>query len=302
MRKYLISRDGELLEVSGTSYDHFDNKEVYIIVDDTLKRIFIWNGQSASASKMFLASRAASDLKVNQLRTYIITPIDHGVEIQEFLDSFNEKPLEKKRVVGTNPEAREAAMKRDRIVIEREIDEELNRRTVNKTNRQTQEKHKSTPSILMDLSQQPFQKKSIKQVQETKNQRSSQATAQMYQQTSFIQNQETPPPKRQYDTDRKTRIALEWVVSGLDRRDPDVREELFKRIIQRVDKVELHEMVSLLKIDKYDLVDWIFRLPDRYGLTLKGDIVIIDNTSTIKYIDEILNEFYKLEQSLGLKL
>lgn len=294
MKKYLVNRDGELLEVSGTSYDHLDNNEVYIIVDDSLKRIFIWIGRSASASKMFLASRAASDLKVNQLRTYIITPIDQGVEGQGFLDFVSEKKsLEKKMVVGTNPKAREAAMKRDRIVIEREIDEELNR---DKTKRQTQEKHK--PTILMDFNQ-PSQKKSIKRVQETKNQGPLQTSAQMYQQASFIQNQEIKPPKRQYDTDRKKRITLEWVVAGLDSRDPAVREKLFKRIIQRCDQLEIHDMVSLLKIDKYDLLDWIFRLPDRYGLTLKGDIVKIDNSSTMRYMSEILDEFYKLERSLG---
>ena len=76
-----------------------DQSEVYVIVKEDLRRIFIWNGAYSPTRKKFIASRVASDLQ-NELLTTAhfhrckIISVDQGDEPIEFLSAFGFKSLE----------------------------------------------------------------------------------------------------------------------------------------------------------------------------------------------------------------
>ncbi|MFX0009535.1 MAG: hypothetical protein ACFE9R_04415 [Candidatus Hermodarchaeota archaeon] len=76
-----------------------DQSQVYVIVKEDLRRIFIWNGAYSPTRKKFIASRVASDLQ-NELLTSAhfhrckIISVDQGDEPYEFLSAFGFKSLE----------------------------------------------------------------------------------------------------------------------------------------------------------------------------------------------------------------
>jgi hypothetical protein len=73
--------------------DILDQSQVYVIVKEELRRIFIWNGAYSPTRKKFIASRVASDLQ-NELLTTAhfhrckIISVDQGDEPDEFLSAF----------------------------------------------------------------------------------------------------------------------------------------------------------------------------------------------------------------------
>ena len=76
-----------------------DQSQVYVIVKEDLRRIFIWNGAYSPTRKKFIASRVASDLQNELLITAHfhrckIISVDQGDEPYEFLNAFRFKSLE----------------------------------------------------------------------------------------------------------------------------------------------------------------------------------------------------------------
>ncbi len=78
--------------------------EVVLIVKESIRRIYIWKGIASSVRRKFIASRVASNLqkeltqKGNFHRCKVVS-IDQGDELQEFLDHFNLKSLEKEELL-----------------------------------------------------------------------------------------------------------------------------------------------------------------------------------------------------------
>jgi len=85
--------------------------QVVLIIDEELRRIYIWKGVKSSVRKKFIASRVASELQ-NQLANVAnfhrckVVSVDQGDEPHEFLQSFGfssmkvELPPEKKEVIN----------------------------------------------------------------------------------------------------------------------------------------------------------------------------------------------------------
>jgi hypothetical protein len=76
-----------------------NSTQVYVIVKEDFRRIYIWNGAFSSVRKKFIASRVASDLQ-NELLTAAhfhhckIVSVDQGDEPEDFLNAFGFKPFE----------------------------------------------------------------------------------------------------------------------------------------------------------------------------------------------------------------
>ncbi|UCE14056.1 MAG: hypothetical protein JSV04_02490 [Candidatus Heimdallarchaeota archaeon] len=62
---------------------------VYILLDNTLKKIFLWIGQSADVRSKFIASTAAQKLRNLTGLTYRVITIDQGGESKEFMRALS---------------------------------------------------------------------------------------------------------------------------------------------------------------------------------------------------------------------
>jgi hypothetical protein len=62
---------------------------VYVLMDNALKKIFLWIGQSAGVRSRFIASNAAQKLQRLQGLTYRVVTIDEGVETIEFIQRIS---------------------------------------------------------------------------------------------------------------------------------------------------------------------------------------------------------------------
>jgi len=87
-------------------------KQVVLIVDEELRRIYIWKGTQSSVRKKFIASRIASELQ-NELANVAnfhrckVVSVDQGDEPHEFLDSFGFSSMK----VKISPEIKEMTIK-----------------------------------------------------------------------------------------------------------------------------------------------------------------------------------------------
>jgi hypothetical protein len=87
--------------------------QVVLIVDEELRRIYIWKGTNSSVRKKFIASRVASELQ-NELATIAnyhrckVVSVDQGDEPYEFLNSYGFSsmkvmPLPELKEINENP-------------------------------------------------------------------------------------------------------------------------------------------------------------------------------------------------------
>ncbi|TFG16810.1 MAG: hypothetical protein EU531_05225 [Promethearchaeota archaeon] len=87
-------------------------KQVVLIVDEELRRIYIWKGAQSSVRKKFIASRVASELQ-NELANVAnfhrckVVSVDQGDEPYEFLHSFGFSSMK----VEKAPETKEMTIK-----------------------------------------------------------------------------------------------------------------------------------------------------------------------------------------------
>lgn len=58
---------------------------VYVLLDNTLKKIFLWIGQSAEVRSRFIAANAAQKLQRIKGLTHRVITIDQGEESLEFI-------------------------------------------------------------------------------------------------------------------------------------------------------------------------------------------------------------------------
>lgn len=103
---YALENTGERvkLEISENDFIKKDNQsildpsQVYIIVKEEIRRIYIWKGYESPVRKKFIASRVAAELQ-NELMHHAnfhrckIISVDQGDEPKEFLKNFNIKPI-----------------------------------------------------------------------------------------------------------------------------------------------------------------------------------------------------------------
>lgn len=90
-------RDIQKEEIGGV----FKPDQVYVIVDEPLRRIFIWKGATSPVRKRFISSRVAQDLqgelqKDAGFHRCKIISVEQGDELSEFLKSYNLESMEVK--------------------------------------------------------------------------------------------------------------------------------------------------------------------------------------------------------------
>ena len=78
---------------------HLNPEQVFIIIREDLRRIFIWKGSKSPVRKRFISSRVAQQLQKELMedRRYHrckIVSIDQGDELQEFLNAFKLESME----------------------------------------------------------------------------------------------------------------------------------------------------------------------------------------------------------------
>jgi len=70
-----------------------DNKSVYVLLVNPLKKIFLWIGQSAGVRARFIATNAAQNLQRVKGLTYRVITIDQGDESSEFVEAVTSQIL-----------------------------------------------------------------------------------------------------------------------------------------------------------------------------------------------------------------
>ena len=82
-------------EVSGDLESYNDSSQllkhdsVYVLLDNALKKIFLWIGRSAKVRTRFIATNAAQTLQRLKGLTYRVVTIDQGEESLEFVKSIS---------------------------------------------------------------------------------------------------------------------------------------------------------------------------------------------------------------------
>ncbi len=84
---YEMHEDGtsEQVEVSRQT---LCSENVYCIVDDINKNIYVWIGKNAGVRKKFVGAQTASNLRSEQGTGFRVRPEDEGEESSIFLNSF----------------------------------------------------------------------------------------------------------------------------------------------------------------------------------------------------------------------
>lgn len=80
---YTPSMDGEYVPVSFTSKDLKD-EEVFIILDEYDRHIFIWTGINSSVRKRFISSQIARQIRLEKGMTHRISTEEQGNETKKF--------------------------------------------------------------------------------------------------------------------------------------------------------------------------------------------------------------------------
>ena len=101
---YQVNSDGHWDPVA-FSANNLKPKEVFILVEDSRKEIWIWIGQGADVKTRFISSTAASEIRRLNGLTYRVKTVDQGLEPQIFLDCINSIP--KKGIVPELKTSRE---------------------------------------------------------------------------------------------------------------------------------------------------------------------------------------------------
>jgi hypothetical protein len=91
VKKFTVNDDGTLTPCDVSSLGGLKNNNVYVIVNEGVKKIFIWKGEEAPVRKKFLSAKAAQQMRQEQYgMVYRIDSLDPGIEGKDFLTIFGE--------------------------------------------------------------------------------------------------------------------------------------------------------------------------------------------------------------------
>lgn len=100
VKKWTVNDDGTLTETSVSSMGDLKNDSVYIIVDESKRKIFIWKGEQAPVRRKFISAKIAQQMRQEQYgMVYRIDSLDPGIEGKDFLSIFGAVPT------ATQPES-----------------------------------------------------------------------------------------------------------------------------------------------------------------------------------------------------
>ena len=95
--EFIYRIEGESLAANPSSM--FNSHEVYLIVDDPLKKIWIWAGKKSRLFQRYVATNLAGKLKGKNKKNYKYETIKQGQETEEFVEAIE-------KFKNYNPEAR----------------------------------------------------------------------------------------------------------------------------------------------------------------------------------------------------
>jgi len=84
VRVFIITDEGEYNELPFQNKDQLDSEEVYLIVDESGKDIWIYKGVNARIRKKFLGARAATELRQDIGFTFKVHSLDEGEDDPDF--------------------------------------------------------------------------------------------------------------------------------------------------------------------------------------------------------------------------
>ncbi|MHA1994934.1 MAG: hypothetical protein ACW97Z_10360 [Candidatus Hodarchaeales archaeon] len=91
VKKFTVNDDGTLTPCDVSSLGGLKNNAVYIIVDEGVRKIFIWKGEEAPVRRKFISAKAAQQMRQEQYgMVYRIDSLDPGIEGKDFLAIFGE--------------------------------------------------------------------------------------------------------------------------------------------------------------------------------------------------------------------
>ena len=93
VKKWTVNDDGTLTETSVSSMGDLENDSVYIIVDESKRKIFIWKGEQAPVRRKFISAKTAQQMRQEKYgMVYRIDSLDPGIEGKDFLSIFGAAP------------------------------------------------------------------------------------------------------------------------------------------------------------------------------------------------------------------
>lgn len=106
MKKFTVEDDGNLTPISVASMSDLSNDNVFIIVDEDSRKIFIWKGEKAPVRRKFISAKAAQQMRQEQYgMVYRIESLDPGLEGADFLAIFGATPSTREVATPGTPQA-----------------------------------------------------------------------------------------------------------------------------------------------------------------------------------------------------
>ena len=87
---YQLSNEtsGELEPYNDPS-QHLNKESVYVLLDNTVKKIYLWIGNASGVRSRFIATNGAQQLQRVKGLTHRVITIDEGYEPNEFIKSIS---------------------------------------------------------------------------------------------------------------------------------------------------------------------------------------------------------------------
>jgi hypothetical protein len=93
VKKWTVTDDGTLNPASISTIADLSDNNVFIIVDENARKIFIWKGEKAPVRRKFISAKAAQQMRQEQYgMVYRIESLDAGLEGLDFLALFGAAP------------------------------------------------------------------------------------------------------------------------------------------------------------------------------------------------------------------
>ena len=96
IKKWSVEDDGNLTPVSLSSMSDLSDDNVFLVVDEDVRKIFIWKGEKAPVRRKFISAKAAQQMRQEKYgMVYRIESLDPGLEGADFLAIFGAKPSQR---------------------------------------------------------------------------------------------------------------------------------------------------------------------------------------------------------------
>jgi hypothetical protein len=85
---FQVQDDGTSIEVEVTK-DSLESENVYCIIDDASKSIFIWKGRRSGVRKKFIGAQTANRMRSEHGTTFRVHSLDEGEEPAVFFTAIS---------------------------------------------------------------------------------------------------------------------------------------------------------------------------------------------------------------------